>query len=114
MIKIKNTLGIDYNVNTQDVYKIKQALNKIGFYKTPEYGLTPYPDDKMYQAIKSYQKFKGIKSDGILTPEGETLASLNKDLSNGLPGVNGPFVCPSCGGHHGGVYGDLCQWCILK
>jgi len=114
MIKIKNTLGQDYNVDPQDVYKIKLALNKIGFYKTPDYGITPYPDEKMYQAIKSYQKSRGVKSDGILKPEGETLAVLNKELPADLPGVKGPFICPSCGGRHGGVYGGLCQWCTFK
>jgi hypothetical protein len=76
MIKIKSTLGQDYNVEAQDFYKVKLALNKVGFYKTPEYGITPYPDIRMYQAIESYQKSKGIKSDGVIKPEGETLALL--------------------------------------
>ncbi len=114
MIKIKSTLGHDYNVEALDVFKVKLALNKIGFYKTPEYGITPYPDNNMYRAIRSYQESKGIKVDGIIKPEGETLGFLNKDIPSDLPGVKGPYLCPSCGGRHGGVFGDFCQWCTFK
>ena len=114
MIKITKTLGYDYNTELDDVRKVKVALNKIGYYKTPTYGLTPYPDENLFLAIKKFQKDKNLKVDGVVKPNGETIARLNGELPKDIPGVKGHYICPECGGRHGGVYGDLCQWCTFK
>lgn len=39
MIKIKKTLGENYNVDLGDVLKVKSAFKDIGYYKVPSYGL---------------------------------------------------------------------------
>ena len=114
MINIKNTLRQDSaQANGEDVLSIKKALLKTGHYEIPEYGLTPYPDKSMFRAIKNFQKDNNLKADGIITPNGETLNSLNSNEED--PGVRSPTIwCPQCGGPHGGSSGDLCPDCDSK
>ena len=114
MIEIKKTVGSDYRVALDDVYNVKSALNTLGYYKKPEYGITPYPDEKMFNAIKSFQKDEDLKVDGVMKPNGETIEALNKRISDD-PGVRSPTIwCPKCGGPHGGSKGDLCPDCTDK
>lgn len=95
---------------------IKKALWKAGYYELPTYGLTPYPDEAIFSSIKAYQKDSGLKVDGIIKPNGETIKSLNKDEEDDEdPGVRSPTMrCPECGGPHGGSKGDLCPDCDAK
>ena len=90
MIKISRTLGHEYNVELNDVQKIKSALLQLGYYNIPEYGFTPYPDEKLFQAIKSFQKDEGLKVDGVMKPQGETIKALSRKFSEELPGVRSP------------------------
>ena len=107
---LKHTLQQDGFNDPDDVLSVKNALNKTGHYEIPEYGLTPYHDRDLFKAIKSYQTDWGLTVDGIMHPNGETITSLKDN-----PGVKTPrFICPVCGGYHGGVFGDICQYCILK
>ena len=119
MIRIKNTLRQDSaTTELDDVLKIKNALLKAGNYDIPEYGLTPYPDNALFQGIKEFQKKNALKVDGVITPEGETIKALSKfdnDLEDDLPGVRSPTIwCPKCGGPHGGSAGDECPDCASK
>lgn len=114
MIRIKDTLGIDYKMNLDDVHKVKSALRDKGYYETPNYGMTPYPDERLFSAIKYFQKDNKLKVDGIIRPDGETIEALNKQLPVD-PGVKRPDMkCPVCGGFHGGSMGDLCPDCASK
>jgi murein L,D-transpeptidase YcbB/YkuD len=81
-ISIKQTLRQDGRANPQDVLMIKKALALIGHYDVPDYGLTSYPDKNLFHAIKKYQQSAGLRVDGVITPEGETLANLVQDLQN--------------------------------
>jgi peptidoglycan hydrolase-like protein with peptidoglycan-binding domain len=123
MISIKDTVGSDYQTNLEDVYKVKTALKKLGYYQVPVYGMTPYPDEALYTAIKNFQKENKLKTDGVVRPQSTTLASLVKALGGGDeegdegddPDVRSPSIkCPVCGGWHGGVAGDLCPDCASK
>ena len=115
MISIKKTLGKDYRMDLDDVYKVKGGLNKAGHYKVPDYGLTKYPDEHLFNGIKSFQKEENIKIDGVMKPNGETIHALNRRLGSDNPGVKSPTMwCPKCGGPHGGSKGDLCPDCTSK
>lgn len=120
MLKIKNTLRRDSAIAEQsDVLQIKGALSRIGYYNIPAYGLTPYPDIAMFDAVKAFQKDNGLKQDGIITPKGETLSALNDHTKHRYekdkPGVSSPTIwCPQCGGPHGGSKGNLCPDCDSK
>ncbi len=102
----------------KDVLSIKKTLLITGHYTVPDYGLTPYPDKAMFNAVKEFQKDNGLKADGVITPDGETLQALN-NLENEAPNSDEPlksptFWCPQCGGPHGGSSGDLCPDCDKK
>lgn len=113
-IFIKKTVREDSSNDLDDILTIKYALKNTGHYKTPDYGITPYPNRELFSAIRSYQKDNDLKVDGVMHPRGETIAHLNKK-PNPEPGVKSPrFRCIVCGGFHGGVFGDICQHCILK
>jgi hypothetical protein len=112
-IRLNRTLREDGFTDPNDVLAIKEAFYKTGHYNTPDYGITPYPDRSLFQAIRAYQKDKNLRVDGVMYPDGPTLKSLNQKTED--PGVKTPRIrCPMCGGLHGGVYGEICQFCILK
>jgi murein L,D-transpeptidase YcbB/YkuD len=109
-ISIKKTLQQDGSNDPDDVLAIKKALNGTGHYKTPDYGITPYPDRSLFDAIKKYQKDWDLKVDGVMYPDGETIQSLNEN-----PGVRSPiYRCTACGAPHGGSKGNLCPDCDAK
>lgn len=115
MIKIQKTIGEEYIVEPKDVEKVKRALNRAGHYEVPDYGITPYPDRKLFEGIRSFQKDHRLRVDGVMKPDGETVTALNAKLSYDLPFVKGPTLrCPECGAPHGGSKGDLCPDCHIK
>lgn len=115
MIKLSKTVGYDYKVNTNDVLIIKTALRDLGYYKIPDYGLTPYPDNSMFESIRKFQSDNGLTTDGIINPAGETIEALNERYDNDLPSVRSPTSwCTKCGGPHGGSKGGMCPDCDKK
>jgi len=78
--KIKQSVGPDYNHDQDDVFRTKTALKDLGHFKTPDYGLTKYPDTPLFDGIKSYQRAKGLRVDGVMKPDGPTAAAMGKDL----------------------------------
>lgn len=43
--------------------------------------MTPYPDEPLFDGIKSYQRANKLRVDGIMKPDGETMRSLHKTLA---------------------------------
>lgn len=114
MIKLNKTLGENYTNDLDDVRNVKNALNRIGHYDVPDYGLTKYPDKKLFDGIRDFQKKENLSIDGTMKPYGETLVALNKKITDD-PGVKSPTMrCKECGGWHGGSQGDLCPLCASK
>lgn len=71
--KLKSPIGRSYNTNPDDVRKIKKALSGLGYYDELEHGITPYPDAAMILGIEKFQRDNGLKSDGVMKPDGETM-----------------------------------------
>ena len=61
---------------------MKQALNHLGEYDPPAYGMTPYPDTPMFDGMKAFQKKNGLTVDGFARPGGPTETTLNSRLAN--------------------------------
>ena len=100
------------NMDPQDVLTLKRSLHLAGYYEKPSYGITEYPDVPLFKSIRSYQKDHGLKVDGIVNPNGETIQQINKDTRIS---VRTPTMwCIKCGGPHGGSSGNVCQWCATK
>lgn len=78
--QMRSTLGRSYNVDLDDVLKVKKALGMLGYYSTPSYGLTEYPDEPLFQGIQKFQGDKGLTKDGIIKPGGETEKTLQANL----------------------------------
>lgn len=72
-------LAIDSAADPQDVLETKLYLHRKGLYETHDYGITPYPDEAMFHAIKKYQNYKGLNVDGVIKIDGETQESMKKD-----------------------------------
>ncbi len=78
--KLNGPVGPDFDHDLTDVQTAKSALIKTGHFKTPDYGLTPYPDQPLFEGIKSFQTTRGLKVDGVMKPGGETAQALAKEL----------------------------------
>ena len=74
---LKRPLSPTPDTDPDDVLAAKSAFKQLGYYETPSYGLTPYPDQTLFDGIRSYQKDKGLTVDGYMLPAGETEKSLN-------------------------------------
>lgn len=54
--QITKPVGMSYALDENDVLKTKSALSKLGHYKEPVAGMTPWPDTPMFEGLKSFQK----------------------------------------------------------
>ncbi len=61
-----------------DSLRTKQALERTGHFKTPSYGITPYPDEPLFEAIEAFQSQNGLRRDGVMKPDGETARKLGE------------------------------------
>ena len=77
--ELKSTLAANANANFYDTLKTKKALETLGYYDSPNHGLTSYPDTKLFEGIKAFQPDYGLKKDGIMKPGGETVQ--NSDIA---------------------------------
>ncbi|MBD3661008.1 MAG: peptidoglycan-binding protein, partial [Arenibacter algicola] len=69
-------LALNSNAYPWDVVKIKSLLQALGHYDAPEWGVSPFPDRALFDAIKTFQKSCGLRADGVLKPQGETQMAL--------------------------------------
>ena len=79
---LKSPVSRTSNANENDVLKTKKALNATGHYTMPDYGVTPWPDTKMFEGLESFQKQNGLKVDGVMKPSGPTARALGDTLSD--------------------------------
>ncbi|MDX1739023.1 MAG: peptidoglycan-binding domain-containing protein, partial [Alphaproteobacteria bacterium] len=97
---------------------------RLGYYKLPPHGISPYPDKPLFSAIKHFQADNNLKVDGIMKPGGETENAL---ISMGGDGY-GPYVCGApiypregsgntkieyCQSKHGGA-NQYCRKCTVR
>jgi hypothetical protein len=79
--KLNATLGRAYNADLDDVLRTKLALGKLGHFEMPSYGMTEYPDEPLFQGIEKFQERHGLRRDGVMKPDGETVARLDQVLA---------------------------------
>lgn len=79
--KLNATLGRDYNADLDDTLRTKKALQKIGLFETPSYGMTEFPDEPLFKGIEKFQDQYNLQKDGIMKPDGETAAKLGRVLA---------------------------------
>ncbi|WP_417792814.1 peptidoglycan-binding domain-containing protein [Terasakiella pusilla] len=79
---VDSTVSPTANMKGDDVLKTKSALNALGQYKAPDFGITDIPDTEMIQGLKYFQESNGLKVDGIMKPGGPTEKTLGQTLAN--------------------------------
>ena len=79
--KLNATLGRAYNTDPDDVLRTKQVLRKLGHFEAPSYGMTEYPDEPLFQGIEKFQERYGLRRDGVMKPDGETVAKLGQVMA---------------------------------
>ena len=108
--KLKRGVGLGYDADLDDVWMLKHALRQDGYYTDTSDGLTPFPDDGLFEAIKKFQSRKGLQVDGVVKPGGETERNLRQQLLSVAK-----FRCILCGAWHGGLYSPhICWQCWKK
>ena len=76
-IKLIQRLSANSSAHPEDVEKVKKRLGRDGYYDTPPYGITPYPDQPLFDGIRKFQRDNGLEIDGVMNPDGETLRTMN-------------------------------------
>lgn len=78
--KLRSTLSRNANADLDDTLRTKTALKSIGYFDTPSYGMTQYPDEPMFKGIEKFQRDNGLRRDGIMKPGGETATALGREI----------------------------------
>lgn len=81
IVRCRRKLAANASADPLDVLKTKSVLQSLGHYDAPEWGVSPYPDAALFDAIKAFQKSQGLKTDGVIDPDGETEAALSSMLT---------------------------------
>ncbi len=79
---IGSTISASADMNGDDVVKTKSALNAVGRYDVPNFGITKIPDNDMIDGLKNFQANNGLKVDGVMKPGGPTENALGQTLAN--------------------------------
>lgn len=66
---MKSTLGRSYPADPEDTRAIKAVLYRLGYYRPPFFGITPYPDEALFNGIERFQARHNLEKDAIMKPE---------------------------------------------
>lgn len=77
-LQLNQLLASNASVDEDDVLNVKQRLHAAGHYEVPSYGMTHYPDSRLFAGIKSFQCDQGLTVDGEMHPGGDTEDALNQ------------------------------------
>lgn len=78
---IKSLLASNTNVELDDSLTTKEALRRLGYYKTPSYGMTPYPDGQLFDALSNFQRDRGIRRTADMRPGDATEMVIRQELN---------------------------------
>lgn len=81
LFRPKSIIRRSHSVDPDDTRRTKTTLRRLGYFETPSYGITPYPDEPMFRGIEDFQDDFDLKRDGVMNPDGETVAKLNEVLN---------------------------------
>lgn len=76
------------DIDPDDVVNVKTNLKDLGYYQTPDYGMTKFGDTQMFEGLRKMQKEKGLSVDGVAKPQGETEGMFNQLLKDGMGSLN--------------------------
>lgn len=81
LLVLNRPLSTTSDADPDDVLSAKSKFTRLGYYEVPRYGLTPYPDQPLFDGIRDFQKDNALTVDGYMLPGGETEHSVNNSLA---------------------------------
>lgn len=83
LFRLSGSVGAQGDNQRQDVIKTQLMLDRTGHFDLGSLGgPTGWPGGELTRGLRSYQKDRGLTVDGVMLPDGETLRSLNGELSD--------------------------------
>lgn len=93
--RLKKAISPNHVVDPDDTTRAKTALARLGFYRVPEWGITPFVDSPMMDSITAFQKANGLEVDGLMKPGGETERTIDHAIrSKNAAAFYGPSFSP--------------------
>jgi len=84
-LELKQGIGLQSRNRRPDVAKVETFLDLLGEHDTaPTEGPTGYYSIRLEDSLKAYQARNGLKPDGVVNPQGETLGRIKQDLTRKL------------------------------
>ena len=74
-----------------DAVRTKTALQRLGYYKPPSFGINQFMDDAMLRGLKRFQTENGLEADGEARPGGPTERLINASLREREKPTPSPF-----------------------
>ena len=68
------------DIEPDDVLSVKNKLKDFGYYQEPEWGITNFTDNQMFDGIRRFQADNKLQVDGIIKPAGETETKINEKI----------------------------------
>lgn len=87
LLPLSKPISTSTEVEPDDVLVVKRSLERLGFYRPPQWGLSNVPDRALIDGIRKFQEDQGLKIDGLINPEGETATALGNILTSSTPSV---------------------------
>jgi hypothetical protein len=72
-LKLRGPVRRNASVDPTDSLLAKSSLHLLGKYTPPDDGITPWPDEAMFRAIKEVQVEHGLEADEVMLPDGPTI-----------------------------------------
>ena len=69
---LSQPLGRSTSVLLKDSLKTKRALNQLGYYDVPAWGMTDFVDAPMLDGVTRFQADNDLRRDGAMKPGGPT------------------------------------------
>jgi len=82
LFKLNKALRANATASPDDVLATKTFLQGQGFYEAPKWGLTDFPDQALFSAIKAFQKSNDLRVDGVMKLGGETETLMKTQAQN--------------------------------
>lgn len=86
---IKSLLASNTNVDLDDSLNTKLALRRLGYYREPSYGMTPYPDSQLFEGLADLQRDNGLERTGEMRPGDDTEKAIRLALNDNRSTASG-------------------------
>ena len=91
------------DIDPDDVWTLKNKLKRLGYYKEPEWGITKFVDNEMFDGnatkealdnyVKNYNDYPGKTNTGIMAPYKDMVRNFGDMNRLGLEGADKFFHC---------------------